>query len=75
MAEIIEASHIFAPIDKDVFVSGEIVEPGTYRDASTGETVRLFHEDTLPEEVRIMRFPRRFYRVSESGEQVIRRAA
>jgi hypothetical protein len=75
MAEIIEAQEIFAPKSKDVFVSGEIVEPGTYRDVSTGEIVTLFHADTLPEEVRIVRYPRRFYRLSEAAEKALRRVA
>ncbi|MCS6775523.1 MAG: hypothetical protein RMJ43_05965 [Chloroherpetonaceae bacterium] len=63
MADVIEAQDRFAPRARDVFVSGEIVEPGTYRDIKTGALVTLFHMDTLPEEVRIVRLPRRFYRV------------
>jgi hypothetical protein len=75
MAEIIEAREIFAPKGKDVFVSGEVVEPGTYRDVNTGEIITVFHTDTLPEEVRIVRYPRRFYRLTEAAEKALRRVA
>ena len=74
MAEIIEAQEIFAPMSKDVFVSGEVVEPGTYRDVRTGAIVTLFHADTLPDEVRIQRLPRRFNRI-ERAVSASRRAA
>jgi hypothetical protein len=48
-----------------VFVSGERVEPGAYRDIDSGAIVTVFEREELPEEVRIVHTPRRFARADD----------
>jgi len=50
---------------KRVFVSGERVEPGAYRDIDSGSIVIVYQMEELPEEVRIVHKPRRFARADD----------
>ncbi len=49
--------------------SGEVVEPGLYRDLDTGATVRIHETDELPDGTRVVRVLRRFQRVEEDLRQ------
>lgn len=49
-----------------VFVSGERVPPGVYRDTMSGMTVRVYEEDELPDEVRLVRSLRLFVRLDDN---------
>jgi hypothetical protein len=51
-----------------LFVSGEPVEPGVYRDIVTGATVMVCEPDTLPDRIRIVREQRLFMRLVETSE-------
>jgi len=51
-----------------LFVSGEFVQPGTYRDIETGATIEVRETDTLPDRVCIVRDQRLFMRVEETRE-------
>jgi len=51
-----------------LFVSGERVEPGIYRDIESDAIVTVREPDTLPERVRIVRDRRLFLRVEETPE-------
>jgi hypothetical protein len=54
----------------DIYLSGDHVEPGIYRDLATGAVVRIFEDDTLPEGIRIQRYVRLFRRVDEREQDV-----
>lgn len=69
MAEIIEASSRFAPLQPDEFVSGEKVEPGVYVDVETGATLTLMVADVLPDTVRLIHCQRRFRRVNNADTE------
>ena len=43
--------------------SGEVVEPGVYRDMDTGALVQIRERDELPEGNRVVSYHRRFRRV------------
>ncbi len=45
--------------------SGDIVEPGVYRDLDTGAIVRVQESDELPVGSRVMVYRRRFQRMTE----------
>jgi hypothetical protein len=51
-----------------LFVSGEYVQPGTYRDIETGATIEVRETDTLPDRIRIVRDERLFMRVEATCE-------
>jgi hypothetical protein len=46
----------------DEFVSGQTADPGTYLDVESGVIVTLHETTLLPDEVRVMHFPRRYQR-------------
>jgi len=48
-----------------VFMSGDIVEPGLYRDTETGSLIRVYQRDSLPAEIRVVHTTRIFMRVTE----------
>jgi hypothetical protein len=52
-----------------VFVSGERVEPGLYRDLETGAIVRIYEPDELPDHKRIVRTVRLFLRLEEARDE------
>jgi hypothetical protein len=51
-----------------LYVSGQEVEPGVYYDLQTGAILHMVEPGELPEGARIIRFPRRFYRLPELQE-------
>ena len=53
-----------------VFASGERVEPGIYQDIDSGATITVHQPDELPEDVRIIRIPRRFMRIDAQSLDV-----
>ena len=50
------------PLLQRVFLSGERVEPGIYRDVETGTLVRVLRSDELPGGARIVQFARVYVR-------------
>ncbi len=84
IAKIIDARHIFAPRTSaqisesqspedgsdgsGLFSSGDMVEPGVYRDIEAGSTITVRETDTLPEGMRIVHFTRQFRLISEEKE-------
>ena len=56
--------------------SGDVVEPGYYVDLETGSVVQIKEPDELPEGNRVVRYRRRFRRVSaEALKTAFRRPA
>lgn len=49
------------------FDSGEIVEPGTYKDVDTGSVIHVHEADELPHGTKVVRYRRRFRRLDDSG--------
>lgn len=47
-----------------IYVSGERVPPGTYRDVASGAVVRLLEPDSLPEDIRIVKSMRLYERLN-----------
>lgn len=50
--------------NSEVFLSGEVVEPGVYEDLDTGALLEIHEPDELPDGTRVVRYRRRFRRVS-----------
>lgn len=48
---------------EDVLVSGQVVEPGAYKDLETGAILTIHEEDELPEGAKIVRYLRHFRRM------------
>ncbi len=57
------------PLLQRIFVSGERVEPGIYRDMETGSLVQVLQTDELPGGVRIVHYTRLFVREDEDVEE------
>ncbi|HSV75196.1 MAG TPA: hypothetical protein VLH79_15675 [Chthonomonadales bacterium] len=61
-----------------VFQSGDTVPPGVYVDVVSGAVVRMLIEDVLPDGVKLVRYVRRFSRLTAaeaSPEEELARAA
>ena len=56
-------SQVAAP--PRIYVSGERVEPGTYRDVASGAIVDIREPDSLPEDLRIVRSMRLYERIEK----------
>lgn len=60
--------------DEREYGSGEIVEPGVYVDLETGAVVQVQLRDELPEGSRVVRYRRRFRRISPEDLAQARRS-
>ena len=63
------------PAQDREYVSGEIVEPGTYLDVTTGAVVQVQERDELPDGSRMIHYSRRFRRVAADELDTVRCAA